>query len=433
MKAVGFVVLALVLLSATSVEASTEINGLFDARSAGMGGTGVAYLDSAGAIPTNPALLDQIGKLTLTADAFVIVAQPVAPYTVYHLDAAGQQYANYETVVSPAAAAVLPFVGGAYRLFDRVVVGAAVYPMVGQGTSAKYRPAPDELPALTATNEAALGLVEAGIPVSVRLLDNLSLGVMWRVTYMTMTVSTPVPTGTPPAGVLIDREHNKAINADIAATGWDFAGAQIGLFYKVLPNLRLGFSYRNKVVVDGSGTTTTRVAGKAIVLDTERSFANPHSFRVGFAWTTFRDKLLLAADFKYLMYADAWAVTKTTTTMPGKPPMTDVRPTHWRDSYNFQIGAEYKLSDMFRVRAGYIGLTSATNAAYAQQLMAPPGFQHLGSAGFGIAALDNLNIDIAAAYLVLQSQVTTATQYNAGVGTYASHGGEFSLSATYHN
>jgi hypothetical protein len=32
----------------------------------------------------------------------------------------------------------------------------------------------------------------------------------------------------------------------------------------------------------------------------------------------------------------------------------------------------------------------------------------------------------------LQSRIEVASQYNAGVGTYASHAGEFSLSATYH-
>jgi long-subunit fatty acid transport protein len=75
---------------------------------------------------------------------------------------------------------------------------------------------------------------------------------------------------------------------------------------------------------------------------------------------------------------------------------------------------------------------SATNPAYAQQFMAPPGISHLVSAGLGFKAIDTLNIDIAAAYVVLQSHVDTATEYNGGVGIYASHAAEFSLSGTYH-
>jgi long-subunit fatty acid transport protein len=423
--------LVLVFLAAGRASASTEINGLFDARSAGMGGTGVAFLDSAGAIPTNPALLDQIGHLTISADLFFIAAQPEAPYTVSHLNAAGQPYQNYETERSAVTTAPLPFVGGAYRLNDRIVIGVGAYPMIGQGTTAKYRPAPDQFPNITLSNKAALGLIEVGDAVSVKVLDNLSLALMWRRTYMTQTVSTPVP-GNPPVGTLLDTMHNP-IYANIDVTGINVAGVQAGLFYKPIPNLGLGFSYRSKIVVDGTGTTTTKnpVGGSEISLDTRTSFAVPHTFRAGLAWSVFNDKLLLAADFKYLMYAEAWKSTATTTIRMGMS-STNVTPTYWKDAYNVQLGAEYVATDLLRLRAGYIMATSATNPAYAQQFMAPPGVSNLVSAGLGFKVLDTLNVDLAAAYVVLQSRIDIATKYNGGVGIYASHAGELSLSGTYH-
>ena len=422
--------LVVVVLGSNKASASTEINGLFDAQSGAMGGTGVAFLDSAAAIPTNPALLDQINKLALTLDAFVIVSQPEAPYTIYHLDQNGQRYQQYESVRSEPVAAVLPFLGGAYRILDRVVIGAAIYPVIGQGTSAQYKPAPDELPNLAATNEASMGLVEAGIPVSVRLLPNLSLSAMWRVNYMIQSVSTPVPGG-PPAGVLLDQNKN-AINADIDVTGVDLTGFQLGVFYKPLRWLRLGFSYRSKVVVEGEGTTTTKnpIGGATIELKTQSGFTNPHAFRAGFAVTTLSDKLLLAADFKYLLYAEAYKEILTTTYRNGVATTTP-RPAYWRNCLNVQLGAEYKLGEVWKLRAGYIMAQSATTEEYAQQFMAPPGVSHLVSAGFGIAALDSLSIDFGAAYVVLSSYIDTATEFNSGVGTYASHAGEFSLSATY--
>src|SRR5688572_793909 len=91
-------ILTVLLLCAARTSASTDINGLFDARSHGMGGTGVAYVDSAGAIPINPALLDQIGRFTISLDVFGIVAQPTAPYTIWHKNAAGEYYTNYESI-----------------------------------------------------------------------------------------------------------------------------------------------------------------------------------------------------------------------------------------------------------------------------------------------------------------------------------------------
>src|SRR5687768_2223980 len=115
------VALMVVALFGTRAAASTDINGLFDGRSHGMGGTGVAFIDSAGAIPINPALLEQIGKLTITLDVFGIAAQPQAPYTIYRLNEDGETYTNYETVRSKAAFAPLPFLGAAYRLHPRIV------------------------------------------------------------------------------------------------------------------------------------------------------------------------------------------------------------------------------------------------------------------------------------------------------------------------
>jgi long-chain fatty acid transport protein len=315
-------------------------------------------------------------------------------------------------------------------VLDRVVVGAAVYPIIGQGTTAKYHPAPEQLPQLELSNKASLGFVEGAIPVSVRLLDNLSFGAMWRITYMTQSVTTAVPAG-PPAGVLLDTAKNP-IYANIEATGFNYGGLQVGLLYKPLPYLRLGFSYRSKVVVDADGKTTTKnpISGAPIVLDTRTSFTYPHAFRGGLAVLLLKDKLLLAGDFKYLMYSEAFK-TLTTTTVRDGVASDNVRSLYWKDAWNIQLGAEYALG-LFRLRAGYIRATSATPDAYAVQFMAPPGVSHLGSVGLGMAVLDCLNVDLAGAYVVLQKHVTVPTVDNSGIGLYASHAIELSLSATYH-
>jgi len=423
----------LLLLAVTGrVQASTDINGLFDSRSHALGGSGVAYLDTAGAIPTNPALLDQIGKLTLGLDVFYIRSQPEAPYTIYHIDAAtGQTYRNYETIRSKPTGAPLPFIGGAYRLFDRVVVGAAVYPVIGQGAQAEYRPSPEMYPNSIAKVDVAMGLIEAGIPVSIRLLDNLSLGIMWRMTYMTQSVSTPLPSKAPP-GAVIDTSTGQVVNADIKVTGMNFTGLQLGLFYKPLPSLRLGFSYRAKVTVDGSGTTTTKLGTSAIVLDTTQGYSNPHAFRAGLAWTGIDDKLMLAADIKYLMYAEAFKELGTTTAMPGKPPSTAYTKAYWKDSVSVHLGAEYKVTDGIAARLGYALVTSATTADYALSYFAPPGNAHQFLGGVGIKILDSLSMDIAAGYVVLTSMVPNATEWNAGAGIYGSHTFMVSETITFH-
>jgi long-subunit fatty acid transport protein len=255
---------------------------------------------------------------------------------------------------------------------------------------------------------------------------------MWRITYMTQTVDTPLATMRPPAGVLLNQDRTAVSNADISATGLNFKGFQFGLFYRVLPNLRLGLSYRTKVVVEGEGYTVTHLGDTEIKLPTQRGFSNPHAIRAGFAWSVLNDKLLLAADFKYLFYAEAWKTLETTTTQPNGMKMVNSTPAYWYDSWVVQVGGELKTGKVVSLRTGYTILKSATNPAYALSYFAPPGLSHLVTAGMGFKVIDSVNIDVAAGYVVLQSHIDEATDYNAGVGLYASHGAEFSLAASYH-
>ena len=422
-------VLSLLLLTfaAGKASANTDINGLFDARSTAMAGTGAAFIDSAGAIPINPALLDQIDKLRLTVDGTLLVAQPQAPYIVTHRSRDGGTYQNYESIRSDRAYGPLFFVGAAYRVLDRVVVGAAVYPLLGMGTHAEYRPSPDLFPKLKIRTESAAGLLEVGIPVSVRILDNLSIAAMWRISYMSQSATQPVS----PDGMIRDASGNP-IYAKLNVNGWNFGGLQLGVFYKPLPSLRFGLTYRSKVAVTGTGTTTTTnpADGMQLKLDTTAPFTNPHILRGGVAWTTLQDKLLIAADFKYLFYAEAYKNITTTVVMDGMP-IDTVTVTKWKNAYAMQFGAEYAAFAEVSFRAGYTMVMSATPKDYAKAAMAPPGASHGVSIGVGLHVIDNLSLDAAVEYIAYSVKVDRATKENAGVGTYASNSGQFGLSATY--
>jgi long-chain fatty acid transport protein len=432
MRSCRFAIVVLVLFASSKAAASTELNGLFDSRSAGMGGTGVAFLDSAGAIPTNPALLDQIGKLTLSLQGLLFISQPEAPYRVTHQNPDGSTYDNYETIRSDTIFAPLFFIGGAYRLHESIVFGAGFYPVIGQGTQATYKPAPEQRPDLTITNEASLGLLELGNAVSVKLLDTLSLGLMWRITYMTQNISTPLP-GKNIGGTILGPDKNPVYGV-IDVTGVNFAGLQAGLFWKPSPSLRFGFSYRNKVTVVGKGTTksTNPISGEPISLETEQPFPSPHTFRAGVAISALHDKFLWSTDVKYMMYGEAFPNLETTTIRNGMASTTKT-PTNWKDAYNVHLGSEYQVTEGFRARAGYILSTTATPEAFAKAFMAPPGVAHCWSLGLGFKAMEHLDIDVAGSYIVLRTKIDTATPENAGVGIYASHTGELSLTAVYHN
>jgi long-subunit fatty acid transport protein len=234
-----------------------------------------------------------------------------------------------------------------------------------------------------------------------------------------------------PDGSVRDASGNP-VYAKLDVNGWNFGGLQLGVFYKPVPSLRLGFTYRSKVAVTGTGTTTTTnpADGMMLSLDTKAPFTNPHILRGGVAWTTLQDKLLLAADFKYLFYAEAYKSITTTVVMDGMP-IDTVTKTKWQNAYAIQLGAEYAAFSEVSFRAGYTMVMSATPKDYAKAAMAPPGPSHGMSIGVGLHVIDNVSIDAAVEYIAYSVKVDKATKDNAGVGTYASNSGQFGLSATY--
>jgi long-subunit fatty acid transport protein len=424
----------LLLVGAEGASASNEINGLFDARSLGMGGTGVAFLDSAAAIPTNPALLEQIGKLTLNANAFLLTGRDQRPYSIYHTEPSGSTLHTYETVLSGWRSwSVLPLLGAAYRVQDRVVVGLAAYPVLGSGSTSKYRPQPELHPDAVAENGGGALLLESAASLSVRITDQLSLGANWRATYLASSAKAPLPTpGQPPDVLIVPADDDvrgskdSVAHTNIDTSGWNLTGYQVGVLYRPISALRIGLSYRSNVVVDSEG----HIKAQGQSFPAKQRFYNPASFRGGVAFTAFQDKLLVAGDLKYLMY-NVWK-TNTVKVKQGTKWVSNDQPANSTNAYNLHFGVEYKLSDIVRIRGGYVRSTTATPPDYALAAMAPPGHSHLVSFGVGVSALKQLTVDTAFAFVHAGEWVHEKTPYNAGPGLYTNETIQLSLSLIYH-
>lgn len=426
------VVIAIVAMFASGkAYASTEINGLYDAQSSGMGGTGVAFLNSAGAIPTNAALLDQTKKWTVTLAGFGMWNQHQKPFLIDRVDGSGNKYQEYETTRNELGGGVMPFGGVAFRLHERVVVGLAAYPNIGMGAKATYQPSPDDRPNLWVDFDAAMYLVEIQIPVSVRLTDSLSVGLGYRINSMTQTAKQAMP-GNAPGGTTLD-SNGQPIYLNIDVSGWNFTGFQAALLFKPVHYFQLGFSYHNKVTFNAKGITKSikPIVNTPMEIDTELQFAAPHYFRTGAAVFLLRDKLIIAGDVKYILYSDSNRSVKSTTSEGGQAPTVTYTPAHWKDVWDFLAGAEYQLLDPLKVRVGTAYQTSATPKDYAQMAMAPPGPTYYLTTGVGVKIIDQLNVDVAGGYAWGKTAVSTPTKYNAGIGYYATSCWSVGLSGTF--
>lgn len=355
------------LASSVLASANTEPPPAYDARSVGMGSTGVAHVHNGAALFHNPAALQGLENGAVT-----LGFAPLAPQMSVPL-------AGPETQVKSERSVFPMFlVGGAYRVSKQFTLGLAVFPTMGFG--AKY------------TNQPTLGGVTlssklAGIEIApgaaFAITDWLAVGATYRVTYMSYGVEQPdVSTGT-----LIPTKLN--------LSGWGFLGVQLGAFAKATKTTRLGLTYRNKVPVNMTGNT--EMAGQAY--HTEAEFASPHTFKLGIAQSLLDDKLLFALDFKLALYREANKELNVKTDVPAAGTQSTVIPLDWKNSLGVYAGAEYRFDPRgLAVRLGYSLAQSATPNNRAQPILPPPGLQHAVHGGAGMS-FANIDVDLGGYYM----------------------------------
>lgn len=387
--------------AAGTAHATTEFPAAHDARSVGMGGTGTSFMHNAAAAVLNPGALQGVENFAVNATFQPGVLWQEAPL------GPGLQL--------QAEPAFIPFffAGAAVRVHERIVVALAVSPTLG--VSSHYK----NIQALGGADiKMSLLSMEATAAVSVRLLDNLSLGVGYRATYTSMQMQQPVN-----LGPMVSAEAKSDIS------GINALGARVGLHYQPIKPLQLGVTYTSKINTDLEGKTTLAIpmAGAA-KLNTTSEVAAPHGVRVGGSYEVIENKLLLALDLKALLYSGSNKEQKIVKETP-MGDQVEVIKQNWKNSYGAALGAEYRVVDSLALRLGYNVANSSVPKSTAGIAGLPPALLHSVHAGVGVNVLPSLNIDVAAYYLTVGKEISGM---GPTAGNYQIDMVMGSLSATYH-
>jgi long-chain fatty acid transport protein len=346
------------LSTARTSHATTEPPSFFDARSVGMGSTGVAYIHNGSSLFHNVAAMEGIGSLAVTG-----VFGPAIPSLTTPARGPNTEVKS-ETNIAPVF-----LLGGAYRLSDKIVVGAGVFGTGGFG--AEY----------AGLGEVMLVTVEAAPGISYAITDQLAIGLEYRISYLMQHSEVPLDPTNPALG-----------RAITDMSGLNFLGAHAGVFYRPNERLRFGLVYRSKVTTELTGETETPFG----TVDVESEFSNPHHFKLGTAYEAIEKKLLLALDFRYLLHGEAnKEIVIRTTEGPPQPPV--VQRLDWENAFVAGLGAEYNVSDEVPLRLGYSLTKSATPTDGAGLFFLPPGLVHALHAGAGVR-LTSLDIDLGGYY-----------------------------------
>jgi len=336
----------------------------------GMGGASQAIEHGNEAMAQNPATLGLMADGTSRIDLALGVLGP---------DVKSSIPAYGMTAESGGTSYIMPAFGFSKRS-GALTYGVGMFAQGGMGTEYEGNTFMGDLgqgPGLPARSELGVGNVI--FPVAYQVNPNLTVGAALKFLWVTLDMQMNATgaqlagmagaSGIAPTGNLTHAlpQLAQAPWARISFSGSsDFSGAAkatgfsaaLGATYKVNPDVMLGASYQFKSALDDMKTSSSAAsisgpggfadAGKITVID----FQMPSVLAVGASWQ-FSPALLLAADLRYIGWADAMKSFKMRYDSAGMGGSVNFNMQQdWSDQTVLNLGAAYKVNDKLTLRGG---------------------------------------------------------------------------------
>lgn len=180
--------------------------------------------------------------------------------------------------------------------------------------------------------------------VAYRLNDNLSIGV--GIAYVNLratlekTARVVIP-GPPPTDL---GDHHFRLSGD--GYGW---GANLAVMYRISDDMTAGFSYRSRVKIDVDGTAALSEGPAAVSGSAQTSITLPDLIQLGVSYRA-SNSLTLNGDLEYTWWQtyDRLVITSSV------PNFNTTDEKQWDNTFILRIGGQYKLSEQWKLRAGYM-------------------------------------------------------------------------------
>ena len=301
----------------------------------------------------------------------------------------------------------------AVPVHKRVAVGIGFFSPFGMGTAW-----PPTWEGRYITTYSSLKTYTLNPVVSVKILDNLSVaaGVDFLWSRVKLKRKAQVLNGRFPDGEL-------NLNGDGSGTGYNF-----GLLYEPLSGVKLGVAYRSKISVTHYGDLTTmlpqpfptsQVQGSAgitypasLTMGIAYSRLKPFTFEFDATWTGWSTYSKLKVNLDRPMLVNG-VITSTITS-----------PKNWHDAWAFRFGANYKVWDGFKIRAGYIyDLTPVPDSSFDPQV--PDANRHIFTFGSDLK-IWSFTLGFAYNYILAENRTKNNTIVTNGVAAPFQANGRYS-------
>lgn len=367
MKRIASLLLAACLLAAPQLTRKAQAEGFalsdFGARGTALAGGMVARADDPSAVAWNPAGITQLPGTQIMVGMTAI--QPSGIVDTVDSSGIGRSTdVDKHTWTNPHAYLT-------HQFSDNLWGGIGIFSRFGLGNS--Y---PNNWPGHNNLEYVSLKTVSLNPNLAFKINDNLSLAVGLEFMYATMLMKKDVK---------LSPNHQQMLTGSNIAPGFNLAA-----HYKFNDEWAAGLTYRSRVKQAVRG----HVEFKNKNSDLHGNLNLPDTISFGVMWKPM-ETLSFEAGAVYTVWSNYRSLNIHVDDYG-----TTYSPKNWRDTWGFNVSAEYKALDWLTLRGGYVFETSPMKDSTCDY-MTPSNGRHRITAGVGFN-WDQWTVDLAYGYLIIK-------------------------------
>jgi len=354
-----------------------------DAAAMGMSSAFVGQADNPSAAWYNPAGITQLDGTRISAG--VIGIYP-------NLTHENNTVNPGTTDVSKRDVVLTPHLYLTQKLNDQFFLGLSVNTPFGLSTNWDPNGSSTRYVATYSRVETA----EVNPNIAIKVNDDLSLAVGIDYVHLRATLEKKVFVVLP--GPVILGDHNFRLNGE--SDGW---GANAALKYRFSNTLQAGLSYRSRIKIDIDGTAELTGGPAATNAPASTSITLPDLLQFGVSYRA-TDNLTINADLEYTW----WSTYDRIQVTSPNPLFNATDQKNWENVWCFRLGGQYKISDQWKVRAGYLYDQNPVKEQYFENRI-PDSDRQAISIGGGFST-SNITVDFAYMYLMFNKRTISNSQ-----------------------
>lgn len=304
------------------------------------------------------------------------------------------------TAFDPINDGVVPNLGGAFKINDKLSLGVAV--SAPYNFTTEYNP--DSFTRYDAL-KSHLRTINIDTVVAYRVNDMLDLGVGFTALYADATLTNALPNISP-----LQPDGRQSLKGD----GWAY-GYTVGAQLHPSKSLTIGASYRSKIdqKLDGtvavSGLLAPIPAASNFSTDGQAKITLPWIANVGARWAV-NDQWTLNAQVSRVGWSEFDAIRVNFTGGASTSPQD------YKDVTTYAAGVDYQASPRLTLRAG-VQYDPTPTPDVGRTARVPDGDRMMYAAGATWAAKDNLKLDAAISYIAFDDSTINRTDVTATSST----------------